>query len=186
MTFQEKYTSLHRDVEKYGKEYEAALKKLTETDGFGDMNDVAEYNKAHKKLSSVELQFQRLLQFVQEGNIDPETEFIDQHFMYDYIKADQIKNGVQWNEHDLHPSSKVYSCKIGLTNNGETEKDFQYSIYKFPVLNLKHGKECYTYLNQKFQHTPDEDFDVESLDFSKVIDDSKPIFIKISMMAKSL
>jgi hypothetical protein len=109
-------------------------------------------------------------------------------FILGFIKSDQQKIGTDWDEADLYPGQSkeghFYSCEVGLTNNGIIEEDYQNSIYKFPVLNLNHGKECYAYLSERLQYNPDDNFNIDKLDFSKVLDEDKPIFVKIKMRTK--
>lgn len=179
MTFQEKYTELYSNYQRAGRELEDATKKLSETNGFGDINDISSYFKAHKNFGYHEKQFQQILNFVKDGNINPATEFVEQQFMYEIIKTDQIKKK-NWEE---DKENQFFTCEVGLTNDPEIKKDYQSSQYKFPVLNLNHGKECYAYLVDRLEF-PSNEPHVSTFDFSNVIDESKPIFVKISMRSK--
>lgn len=177
MTFKEKYSELYSNYEKAGKDLEQATKKLTETNGFGDSTDIRGYFVAHKNLVYHEKQFQQLLNYVKEGNVNPETEFVDYKFMHDFIKSDQIKKG-NWTE---DKENDFFTCEVGLTNDPEVKQDYQKSNYKFPVLNLNHGKECYSYLIEKLGIDSKEE--VPAIHFSK-IEEAKPIFVKVSMRSK--
>jgi len=176
MTFQEKYSELYSNYEKAGKELEYATQKLSETKGFGDSYDIDNYFLAHKNLRYQEKQFQELLTYVKEGIVNPETKFVDYKFMYDFIKIDQIKKG-NWSEDNLN---NFFTCEVGLTNDPEIKQDYQRSFYKFPVLNLNHGKECYSYLIDRLEFPKDDN---STIHFSK-INEANPIFVKISMRAK--
>lgn len=83
--------------------------------------------------------------------------------MYNVIKEDQQKRGRLLKDEDISPTIalrvSMYECVIGLTNDGEIHKSYQKTEYKFPVINLTHGKECYDYLAKKLQDKND-DFDV--------------------------
>lgn len=179
MTFQEKYSELYSNYERAGKELENATKKLSETSGFGDTGNIISYYKAHKNFGYQEKRFQELLNYVTDRNINPETEFVDHKFMYEVIKKDQI-NKKNWEEDQ---ENQFFTCKVGLTNDPEIKIDYQSSHYKFPVLNLNHGKESYAYLIDRFGFPPSETH-VSTYDFSKHIDESQPIFIKVSMRSK--
>lgn len=179
MTFQEKYSELYSNYEKAGKELEHTTKKLSDTNGFGDINDIASYYSAHKNFGYYENQFQQLLNYVKDGNVNPATEFVEHQFMYEVIKKDQI-NKKNWEEDE---ENKFFTCEVGLTNDPEITIDYQSSQYKFPVLNLNHGKECYAYLVDRLGF-PSNEPHVSTFDFSKLIDESQPIFIKVSMRSK--
>tara|TARA_R110002033_G_scaffold149411_1_gene186435 strand:+ start:525 stop:1091 length:567 start_codon:yes stop_codon:yes gene_type:complete len=188
MTYQEKYADLHSKYQKSGKELEQAIEKLSETNGFGDLNDISNYEKSQRNFKYAESQFQKLLKYVTDSKIDPATEFNTCEYIYGIIKNDQLKKGINLKDYEPYPNEdgkwEYYSCNIGLTNSDEIKKEYQHSFYLFPVLNLKHGKECYAYLSDKLQNNPDEEFDIDSLDFKKVIDESKPIFVKVSLGIK--
>ncbi|MCF8716475.1 hypothetical protein JM658_16760 [Joostella atrarenae] len=188
MTYEEKYSELYSNYEKAGKRLDNALEKISDINGFGDMNDLDNYFKYQKELSFHSQQFEKLLKYLSSGNVNPKSEFIDKEFMYQFIKKDQIENGTEWKDFDLYPGQSTeggfYSCEIGLTNDGEIKKDYQNSIYKFPVLHLNHGNECYQYLTEKLQYNPDNEINVNELDFSKVIDENKTIYVKVKMRTK--
>ncbi|WP_281233825.1 hypothetical protein [Flavobacterium gelatinilyticum] len=179
MTFQEKYSELYSNYERAGRELEYAAKKLSETNGFGDTNDISAYFNSHKNFSYHEKQFQQILNFANDGNINPTTEFVEQQFMYEIIKKDQIKKK-NWAEGE---ENQFFTCEVGLTNDPEIKEDYQSSQYKFPVLNLNHGKECYAYLVDRLEFPPSESH-VSTFDFSNIINESEPIFVKISMRSK--
>jgi hypothetical protein len=188
MTYEEKYNELHSNYEKAGKKSENALEKISDVNGFGDMNDLSDYFKSQKELTYHSQQFENLLKYLSDGKVNTKSEFIDKEFMYQFIKKDQIKSGTEWEDFDLYPGQSTeggfYSCEIGLTNDGEIKKDYQNSIYKFPVLHLNHGKECYKHLIEKLQYNPDEEINVDEFDFSKLIDENKIIYVKIKMRTK--
>lgn len=188
MTYQEKYSELHKNLEKSGKRLENALEIISQINGFGDTNELTEYFNAQKSFAFHSMQFNNLVKYATLGKIIPETEFVEKEFIYGFIKSDQQRLGTDWEEGDLYPGQsrqeKFYSCEIGLTNDDKIEKNFQETHYKFPVLNLNHGKECYTYLSERLQYNPDSKLDIESLDFTKVLDENKPIFVKIKMRTK--
>lgn len=151
MTYEEKYSELHSNYEQAGKRLENALEKISNINGFGDTTDLKDYFNSKKELSYHSKQFENILKYLSDESVNPKSDFIDKEFMYQYIKKDQIDKGTEWLHFDLYPGQSTkgsfYSCDIGLTNDGEIKKDYQYSIYKFPVLNLNHGKECYKYLS---------------------------------------
>ncbi len=88
MTYQEKYTELHSKYEIAGKELESSIKNLSEINGFGDMNDIERYSKSLKTFEYYQKQFQQLLKYISEGQIDPKTEFINCEYMYGFIRKD--------------------------------------------------------------------------------------------------
>lgn len=178
MTFKEKYSELYSNYEKAGKELETATKELTKTDGFGDVGDISSYFENHRKLSYHERQFHQLLNYLKEGNVKPETEFVEKAFMYEIMKNDQIKKG-NWED---YKENQFFVCEVGLTNDSEVINDYQGSIYKFPVLNLNHGKECYAYLCDRLGSAPSEP-PISTFNFPTV-DESKPIFVKVYMRSK--
>lgn len=152
------------------------------------MNDISNYTKTHRNFKYTENQFQQLLKYVTDDKLDPKTEFNTCEFIYGIIKNDQLKKEIKLKDYEPYPNEdgkwKYYSCIVGLTNSEEVKNDYQHSFYLFPVLNLNHGKECYAYLNDKLQNNPDEEFDIENLDFKKVIDKTKPIFVKVTLGIK--
>lgn len=188
MTYEEKYTELHSKYQKSGKELEQTIEILSEINGFGDLNDINNYTNTQRNFKYAENQFQQILKYITDGKLDPKTEFNTCEFIYGVIKNDQLKKGIKLKDYEPYPNEnrkwEYYSCNVGLTNSEEIKKEYQHSFYLFPVLNLKHGKECYAYLNDKLQNNPEEDFDVENLDFKNVIDETKPIFVKVSLGVK--
>ncbi len=188
MTYEEKYTVLHSKYQKVGKELEQAIEKLSEISGFGDLNHISNYTKIHRNFKYAENQFQQLLKYVTDCKLDPATEFNTCEFIYGIIKNNQLQKGIKLKDYEPYPNEdgewEYYSCNIGLTNSEEIKNEYQHSFYLFQVLNLKHGKECYAYLGDKLQNNPDEEFDVENLNLKKVIDETKPIFIKVILRVK--
>lgn len=188
MTYQEKYSELHKNLEKSGKRLETTLETISQINGFGDTKDLNDYFNAQKDFAFHSRQFNNLVNYTTLGKVNPETEFIEKEFIYGFVKSDQRRLGIDWEEGDLYPGQskqvQFYSCEIGLTNDDGLEKSFQETFYKFPVLNLNHGKECYSYLSERLQYNPDNNFDIDSLDFTKVLDENKPIFVKIKMRTK--
>jgi hypothetical protein len=188
MTYEKKYAELHSKYQKFGKELEQAIEKLSEINGFGDIDDISNYSKIHLNFKFAENQFQQLLKYVTDGKLEPATEFNTCEFIYGIIKNDQLAKGIKLKDYEPNPNEdgnwEYYSCNVGLTNTDEIQKEYQHSFYLFPVLNLQHGKECYAYLSEKLQDNPDQEFNVEDLDFKKVIDETKPIFIKVSLGVK--
>jgi hypothetical protein len=182
MTYREKYNELFIAYEKAVKSLFEATKAISFANGFGDTNELHKYLKAHGEHRFVEREFRQLLKYVTSKNLNPESEYIQGEFMYNYIKDDQRRKGVSWDDHDLIPNAKGgikgFECLIGLTNDGEINGAAQSTEYKFPVVNLEHGKECYTYLTQMLQNGGGEGFDVNNLKFVN-IDGGKQIYIKV-------
>lgn len=181
MTYQERYVELYNKYENAGKELEQATKKISELRGFGDSEELSNYFDSHKNFVFHEKQFQEILRFLKNGNIDPSTEFVESKYMYEYIRQDQILKG-NWEE---GKENQFFTLEVGLTNNPEIPKDYQQSHYRFPVLNVEHGKECYQYLAEKLG----TDFEklepkIVDLDFTGILDLDRPIFIKVSMRSK--
>jgi hypothetical protein len=79
---------------------------------------------------------------------------------------------------DTGEGVKSIECLITLTNNGEVTKMIQGTEYKFPVLNLKHGNECFNYSSKLLQYGGDEKFDANELKFAN-LNENKQIFLKI-------
>lgn len=181
MTFQEKYSELYKNYEKAGNELEHATKKISDLSGFGDSDELSNYFNSHKKFVYHEKQFQQILNFLKDGNIDPSTEFVDKEYMYEYIKQDQIAKK-NWEE---GKENQFFTCNLGLTNDPEIKKDYQESHYRFPVLNLEHGKECYQYLADRLGTDFKKlEIKISELDFTGILDLNKPIFIKVSMRSR--
>jgi hypothetical protein len=182
MTYQEQYEELFAAYDKATKDLNEATQKIAYTNGFGDVGDLGNYFKANRAYKLAEREFQKLLHYVTTANLNPNAEYIPQEYMYNVIKKDQQKKGTPWNEEDPAPSTKNgirgYECLIGLTNDGEINKMIQGTEYKFQVLNLEHGKECYNYLAKMLQSEEGDGFDAIKLKFAH-IDQAKQIFIKV-------
>jgi hypothetical protein len=182
MTYKEKYNELFEVYEKATKALHDATKTISFADGFGDTNELKHYLKAHKEHRFIEREFQQLLKYVSSTNLNPESEFIPCEYTYNCIKVDQRKRGVPWEDHELIPNTdggvRAYECLIGLTNDGEVERMAQGTEYKFPVVNLQHGIECYGYLANMLQNGATEGFDVNGLKFVNV-DEKKPLYVKV-------
>ena len=182
MTYQEKYAELYNAYDKATKLLTEATQKIAFTNGFGDIGELSNYFKANREYRFAEREFQKLLNYVTTANLNPSSEYIPQEYMYNFIKKDQQKRGTIWKDEDLIPNTKDgvrgYECLIGLTNDGEINKMIQGTEYKFPVLNLHYGMECYNYLAKMLQYGGGDDFDASRLKFTH-IDEGKQIFIKV-------
>jgi hypothetical protein len=182
MTYQEKYEDLFKAYEQTTKDLHDATQRISFTNGFGDTEALGTYFKAHKKYRFAERDFQQLLNYVTTKNLNPNSEYLECDFMYNFIKEDQRKRGVPWKDEELAPNTQGgvcgYECLIGVTNDGEINRMLQGTEYKFPVINLHHGKECYKYLAKMLQHGGGEEFDANNLKFTNV-DESSQVYVKI-------
>jgi hypothetical protein len=182
MTYQQKYQELYAAYEKAAQALNEAREKIEDINGFGDGAALSDYLNAHRKYRYAESEFHKLLNYVTTANLNPESEYIAQEYMYEFIKADQRRKGIPWIEAELRPSKESgasgYECNIGLSNNGEIDRMIQGTEYVFPVLNLHHGKECYTYLSKMLQDGGGEDFDVNKLTFDR-INENQQVYVKV-------
>jgi hypothetical protein len=182
MTYQEKYEELFKAYDHATKTLNEATQKIAFTNGFGDTGDLGNYFKANREYRFAEREFQKLLQYVTTANLNPASEYVPQEYMYNVIKKDQQKRGTPWDDGDLAPDTKKgvrgYECLIGLTNDGEINRMIQGTEYKFPVLNLHHGMECYNFLAKMLQYGGGEGFDANNLKFAHINEGSQ-IFIKV-------
>ncbi len=182
MTYQERYTELFQKYESVTKALHEATQKISFLDGFGDTGELGSYLKAQREYRYVERDFQQLLKYVTSKNLNPTSEYILGDYMYGIIKEDQQNKGTPWKDEELTPSTKGgvrgYESLIGLTNDGEINRMIQGTEYKFPVLNLTHGRECYNYLAKMLQNGGGDGFDVNNLKFDN-IDEVKQIYIKV-------
>ena len=182
MTYQEKYEELFNVYDKATKSLNDATQKIAFTNGFGDTGDLGNYLKSHREYRYAEREFQELLKYVTTENLNPASEYLHEDYMYKFIKQDQQKKGIPWTDDQLAPSTqngvRGYECLIGLTNDGEINRMIQGTEYKFPVINLHHGKECYNYLTKMLQNDGGNEFDANNLKFTN-IDEGKQIFIKV-------
>jgi len=103
MTYKEKYSELHLKYEKAGKELETSFKCISEINGFGDVGDIDTYINSQKKFTFYRFQFENLLAYISEGKVDPDSEYIEKEYMYEFIKQDQRQKGVNWDDGDLYP-----------------------------------------------------------------------------------
>ncbi|MBO9571916.1 MAG: hypothetical protein J7497_06870, partial [Chitinophagaceae bacterium] len=103
MTYGERYSELYKNVEEAGKALETSLQKISDINGFGDMNDLGNYFQAQNKFAYHSRQFDTLLKYINNGKVDPNSEYMDKEFMYEFIKSDQQKIGTDWDEADLYP-----------------------------------------------------------------------------------
>ena len=178
MTYQEKYEELFNSYDKATKALNNATQKIAFMNGFGDTAELGNYLKSHKEFKCAEGNFQELLKYVTTENLNPASEYLHEVYMYNSIKQSQQKKGIIWKDDQSAPSTQSYQCTIGLTNDGEVNSMIQGTEYKFPVINLYHGKECYNYLTKRLQNNTDDEFDANDLEFTK-IDETKQIFIQV-------
>jgi len=140
MTYKEKYNELFSTYENAIKNLQSATQKLSSDTGLGNNNDLDNYFKINQQYKRAEENFQQFLKYSNADDINPDTEFILPTYIYHVISGDQIEQGVDLNE------LNTIDSPISLTNDGEVNERYQGTEYKFPVLNLEHGKECYEYL----------------------------------------
>lgn len=182
MTYKEKYAELFNAYEKATKVLHESTQKISFTNGFGETNELGDYLKSQREYRFKEREFQQLLKYVTSKNLNPDSEYISGDYMYNVIKEDQRRRDTPWKDDELAPSTeggvKGYECLIGLTNDGEINRMIQGTEYKFPVVNLDHGKECYNYLAKMLQSGGGDGFDANSLKFVH-INEHKQIYIKV-------
>lgn len=179
MTYQQQYERLHKAYEAAINSLNDAAQKIAYTNGFGELNDLSNYHTAHRNFRSTEREFQNLLNYVNTGALNPQSEYIHQEYMYAFIKKDQQEKGFTWKNEDLIPADvKGYECSIGLTNDGELATGIQGTEYKFPVLNIHHGKECFSHLAKMLQRGGGEDFDIDQIKTDN-INERNQVFIRI-------
>lgn len=185
MTYQEKYTDLYKKYEDAAKKKAEAIENIAYYDGFGDLHDLSNYFKAVANYQYAEQEFQMLLQYSVDSNVDPAREYVDNEYMYEYIKRDQQKKGIPWEDADVMPDLKKHGLKlisgtVGLTNDPESKKMYPGTEYKFPVLNLEHGKVCQDYLSNMLTGET-EKLDLEKLRAKKIIDEQKPVYVRVEL-----
>ena len=181
MTYQEKYEELFKSYDKATKALNNATQKIAFVNGFGDTAELENYLKFHKEFKYAEGNFQELLKYVTTENLNPDSEYLYEVYMYKSIKQSQQKMGTTWIDDQSAPSTQSYQCTIGLTNDGEVNSMIQGTEYKFPVINLHHGKECYNYLTKMLQNNVRNEFDANKVEFTK-IDETKQIFIQVGII----
>lgn len=182
MTYQEKYNELYKRYEQATEMLQEATKSIAFTNGFEDAGALGEYYNAIKAHRIAERTFNDLLSYSTSKSLNPDSEYVAEQFMYEHIKEDQRRRGTTWGEDEIRPHSgdggvRGYECVIGLTNDGTIEKNKQETQYKFPVVSLEHGKQCYSYLVDMLQG--DENFNVEALNFDDIVDPNQQIYIKV-------
>lgn len=181
MTYQEKYDELFKAYDTSTKALSDATQKIDSINGFGDGGDLVNYFISNREYRFAEREFHKLLNYITTSNLNPASEYILQEYMYDFIKRNQQQQGIPWKVEDLAPNIQngisAYECLISLTNDGEINRMIQGTEYKFPVLNLHHGQECYNYLVKMLQNDGGDGFDVTNLKFH--IDEGKQIYIKV-------
>lgn len=184
MTYQEKYEELFKKYDKSIKDLHHATQEISSTNGFGNPGDISNYFKAHTAHRFAEREFQQLLNYVTTKNLNPNSEYLESEYMYNFIKEDQRRRGIPWNDDELAPSVKgglsAYECVISLTNDGEITGTTQATVYKFPVINLHHGKECYNYLSNRLQNRDGEVVDVSNSEFPG-IDETHQVYVKVAL-----
>ena len=186
MTYQEKYAEVYNRFQEAGKTLESATEKLSSVNGFGDMSAVPDYFQATKTFKNAEWAFQNMLKYAQSETLNPDAEFNYPSYMYDVIKKDQQERGTPWPDNVTVPAIgdgsgiKFYSSNIGLTNDPDIHDTPQSVEYKFPVVDLNHGKECYAYLSSMLGENISEE-QMQELDFKKVLNFSQPIYVRVEL-----
>lgn len=184
MTYQEKYEELFQSYNTSSKALAEATEKIA-FNGFGDAGNLANYFKASKRNYFIEKEFQKMLHYVTTENPNLNSEYVPQEYMYDFIKKDQQAKGVHWKDGDLIPQIadngvKGFECVISLTNDTEIDNTVQGTEYKFPVLNIYHGRECYMYLAKLLQNGGGAELNPDNLHFEH-IDEGLQVFVKIEI-----
>src|SRR5690242_10253086 len=119
MTYQQKYEELYKSYQNAAEKLAEARIKLADINGFGDLDSVADYYNRHRIHSYAEREFQKLLHYSIQSQIDPQTEYNTQEYIYNCIKKDQQKRGIPWEDGEIAPQRKAgisfILCEIGLT-----------------------------------------------------------------------
>jgi len=186
MTYQEKYTELFNKYQEATISLTKATDKISDINGFGDRQDVTDYYKAASKYHYAEQNFQKLLQYTVEAKVNPETKYVAREYMYEFIKIDQQKKGIPWGHDVITPKVKENDikfilCEIGLTNDPQPKKMYPGTEYKFPVLNLEHGKECSDFLSKMIMGPEVEELELQKFREIKIIDEQQPIYVRIEL-----
>jgi len=177
MTYQEKYMELFKSYEQAISDLLKATHKISFPNKVGDLNRLENYLKAHKEYKIIDSSFQQLLNYLSAKTLNSDSEYIECEFMYNSIKEDQKRLGIAWRDEELTPNIsrdvKGYECIIKLTNDGEINQLIQGTEYKFPVINLDHGRECYNYLAKMLQYGGDSEREFVN------INENKQVYIKV-------
>jgi hypothetical protein len=186
MTYQEKYTELYDKYQKATTDLTQATQKISQYSGFGDKQDLGDYFKAASTYKYAEQNFQKFLNYSVRSKVNPGTEYVPHEFMYEYIKKDQQKKGIPWSDDVVVPEVKeggitFAAVEVGLTNDPEPKKMYQGTEYKFPVLNLEHGKECFDYLSKMIMGQEAGELDIQQMRDKKIIDEQEAIYVRIEL-----
>lgn len=186
MTYQEKYTELYTKYDQAATALTETAQKISQFNGFGDKQDLANYFRAASTYKYAEQHFQEILRYSTEAKVNPDTEYVAHEFMYEFIKKDQQKKGIPWANDVTTPTTKengitFITGEIGLTNDPELKKMYQGTEYKFPVLNLEHGKESFDYLSKMIINQESEELDLQTFREKKLIDEQQQIYVRIEL-----
>lgn len=184
MTYHQKYLELFGALEAATDELYKQTSTISFKDGFGQLEPLEGYYESKTKYNYAEKQFSRLLKYLNADGVNGDSEFVEWRYMYEHIKKDQRSQGKGWGEDQIRPEIKVNGvtavfCTIGLTNDGSEAPPFQETEYKFPVVNLQHGKECYVELCKYLQAAPNE-FNIDELKFEKVSQEHQ-IYVSVNL-----